>query len=345
MLETSSPPPRALTISQAPITGQTESIAATSVNTSNGTSLRGEVDNGEFRRGVISAIAAFACWGLFPIYWKWLAHVPSVELVCHRIVWSFTFLAIVLGVGRYGGRRRNQWVSSPRFGMRVWAIYSLAAALISVNWFVFIWAINHGHVIEASLGYYINPLFSVLLGVVCVGERLTKPQWTSIGIAMGGVIVMALASGVLPWVSLALAASFSLYGLVKKSAPLAAMSGLLIETSVLLLPAAAYILWSESAGVGPLSQAEPRTIFLLLLGGGITVLPLALFATAAQRIPLTLVGILQYIGPTLQFALGAFAFGEPFGPSHAVGFLLVWIGSSCYLALSARALAEQRRVQ
>jgi len=210
-------------------------------------------------------------------------------------------------------------------------VYTIAAVLISINWLVFIWAVNHGRVLEASLGYFINPLLSVLLGVVVVGERMTRPQGVAIMVAAAGVAVMGIGGNGLPWVSLVLAGSFAFYGLVKKSAPLPAMLGLLIETSVLLVPAIGYLAWRYSQGVGAMTERDPTTITLLIFGGCLTVLPLALFATAAQRVPLSMMGILQYFGPTLQFIVGVTVFGEVLTASRLLGFAFVWIGSSAFL--------------
>ena len=286
-----------------------------------------------YRNGLLCGIGAFTSWGLFPIYWRWLAHVPSVEVVCHRIVWSFVFLTAVV----WFNHRRVERLQLARVPFtidrrKLIATYSLAAILISINWFVFIWAVNHGRVIEASLGYYINPLLSVMLGVVFLRERLSRLQGIAIGIATIGVTVMAVAGGVMPWLSLSLAASFALYGMVKKVAPLPAILGLLIETTVLVLPAAGYIVWLELNQRGGMGQGDLKTICLLLLGGCVTVLPLALFATAAQRVSLSTLGILQYVGPTLQFFLGVAVYGEPLNNGKLIGFVFVWIGSIAFLA-------------
>lgn len=272
------------------------------------------------------------------MYWRLLDSVPSVELVCHRIVWSFLFLCLVATTARWRLRRQSlrapatdAHLATPLKLVKIGCIYSLAAALISINWLAFIWAVNHGRVLEASLGYYINPLFSVLLGVLCLGERVSRWQGAAIGIAAMGVSVMAIAGGEIPWISLALASSFALYGLVKKAAPLSSMTGLLVETTVLVLPALGYLVAMESNGSGAISHGTSVSLSLLMLGGCITVLPLALFATAAQRVPLSTLGILQYIGPTLQLAIGIFLFKEPFGLWRLIGFSLVWIGSILFL--------------
>jgi chloramphenicol-sensitive protein RarD len=286
-----------------------------------------------YRNGLLCGIAAFTSWGLFPIYWRWLAHVPSVEVVCHRIVWSFVFLTAVFWLNQRQLTSDDVANARPKIGrQKLIAIYSLAAMLISVNWFVFIWAVGNGRVIEASLGYFINPLLSILLGVMFLREKLSRLQGIAIGIAAIGVVVMAYAGGVMPWLSLSLAASFALYGMVKKAAPLPAMTGLLIETTVLVLPAAGYLVWLESKRTGSMGQGDLTTIGLLLLGGCVTVFPLALFATAAQRVSLSTLGVLQYFGPTLQFILGVVVYDEPMNIGKLIGFVFVWIGSIAFLA-------------
>ena len=299
-----------------------------------------------YRQGLICAIAAFGCWGLFPLYWKLLASVPSFEVVCHRILWSFLFLSIVNAFNRW--RTRSGLTSSstttamgqtsgkpPMSRVKIGLTYSLAAVLISINWLTFIWAVNNGQILEASLGYYINPLFSVLLAVVCLGERMSRKQATAIAIAAAGVSVMAFAGGAVPWIAIGLACSFAFYGLVKKAAPLSAMTGLWIETTVLLIPAIIFLWLVEVNGqgaIGDVAAGRGRWIALwLVLGGCITVLPLAFFATAAQRVPLSTMGMLQYIGPTLQLAIGVLLFNEPFGTARFAGFALVWLGSLTFL--------------
>jgi len=292
---------------------------------------------------MLCGIGAFVCWGVFPIYWRFLGHVPSTEVVCHRIVWSCVFL---FGVAAWTGRKDQSLIgrSIRQHGwIRLLAIYSLAAVLISVNWFTFIWAVNHGRVLEASLGYYINPLFSVLLGVTFLHERLSRAQGFGIAIAACGVMVMAWASGAVPWIALALAASFAFYGMVKKKAPLPALQGLFLETVVLFLPALVYVLIRERSGDGAMVQHGFGTAGMLLLGGFVTVVPLAMFATAAQRIPLSTLGILQYIGPTLQFLFGVYVFNEPLTTGRLFGFSLVWVGSILFMAaMRHRHLASKR---
>jgi len=294
--------------------------------------------NASYQQGLLCAIAAFTCWGLFPIYWRLLSHVPSVEVVCHRIVWSFVFLLTIAG---FNYRRNSPLAETHRLkpkmsGLKLAGIYSLAAILISINWLVFIWAVNHNRILEASLGYYINPLLSVLLGVVYLGEKLNRLQGISIGVAASGVTAMAISGGGMPWISLALAGSFALYGMVKKAAPLPAMLGLLIETTALFLPAAGYLIWLKVDHQDATGPGDSATMILLVLGGCITIMPLAFFATAAQRVPLSTLGILQYFAPTLQFLVGALLYGESLNVGKLVGFIFVWIGSIAFLYAARR---------
>lgn len=291
----------------------------------------------ERRTGILCALGAHTLWGLFPLFWNLLSHVDAVELVCHRVLWSFGMLAI--GVPLMA--QRGTLGSATTFrsvvpGPKTWLIYSAAAGLIGINWLAFIWAVNHDRVLEASLGYYINPLLNILLGVVFLGERLGKLQWTAVGSAGIGVTVMTIAGGGLPWVSLAMACSFALYALVKKKARLPALAGLLLETSVLAVPAAAYLVFASRMGRSAFLQVNWQTDVLLMMCGVVTIAPLALFATAARRVPLSLIGILQYVGPTLQFLVGTLIFREPFAGWRIVGFVFVWIGLVLYLLQSTQ---------
>ena len=275
-------------------------------------------------KGIWYALGAYAIWGLFPLYWKALGAVPPTQVVCHRIVWSVALLFTLLFVLR-------QWrlllaaVRGPQTA-RVMGAYLLAAVLIAVNWLLYIWAVNAGHIVEASLGYFINPLVNVLLGVVFLRERLRPWQWLPIACAAAGVLCVTIAFGAPPWIALALAVTFGLYGLIKKVAPLGAVHGLALETALLFLPALAYLLWCEHTGSGAITQGGTLRSVLLAGAGVVTTTPLLLFAAAARRIPLTLLGVLQYISPTLQFLLGVLVFHEPFSGAQIWGFVLVWIG-------------------
>lgn len=270
-------------------------------------------------KGIWYAIGAYAFWGLFPVYWKWLHQVPALQLLSHRIGWSFLLLlAVILAT--------QQWrvFRAAALNRRVLLIYLVAALLIAVNWLTYIWAVNAGFIVETSLGYYINPLLSVLMGVIFLRERLRPLQWLPIGMAAAGVLYLTFAYGALPWIALTLAFSFGLYGLIKKVAPLNSLHGLTLETGILFLPALAYLIYSDVAGQGAFLHTGTGSDLLLVGAGVVTTVPLLLFASAARRIPLSLVGILQYIAPTLQFLLGVLVYHEPFDQAHFIGFGIVW---------------------
>jgi chloramphenicol-sensitive protein RarD len=271
-------------------------------------------------RGIWYGIGAYITWGLFPIYWKWLHHVPAVQLISHRVLWSFLMLFAFILVSR-------QWkvFRAALLAPRVLRIYLVAAVLIGINWLVYIWAVNAGFIVEASLGYYINPLLNVLMGVLFLRERLRPLQWVPLGLAAVGVLYLTFAYGSLPWIALTLAFSFGAYGLVKKTAPLGSLYGLTLETGLLFLPALLYLLYSETTGQGAFLHTGATSDVLLVGAGLMTTIPLLMFASAARRIPLSLVGILQYIAPTLQFLLGVLVYGEPFTHTQFIGFGIVWV--------------------
>jgi len=271
-------------------------------------------------KGIWYGIGAYVTWGLFPIYWKWLHHVPAVQLISHRVLWSFLLLFVFILVSR-------QWnvFRTAALKLRVQRIYLVAAVLIGINWLVYIWAVNAGFIVEASLGYYINPLLNVLMGVVFLRERLRPLQWIPLGLAAVGVLYLTFAYGSLPWIALTLAFSFGAYGLVKKTAPLGSLYGLTLETGLLFLPALLYLVYSEMTGQGAFLHTGATSDVLLMGAGLMTTIPLLMFASAARRIPLSLVGILQYIAPTLQFLLGVLVYGEPFTHTQFIGFSIVWV--------------------
>jgi len=270
-------------------------------------------------RGIWFGIGAYACWGLFPLYWKLLAHVPALQLLGHRIIWSCIILLGVVMLTR-------QWQAFQQLAVspRVLRIYAVAAILIAVNWLMYVWAVNAGYIVETSLGYFINPLFSVLMGVLFFRERLRVWQWGAIGLAATGVLYLTLVYGSLPWIALSLAFTFGTYGLVKKLAPLNSLYGLTLETSLLFLPALALLGFSEIAGNGAFLHSGIASDALLIAGGLVTTVPLLLFASAARRIPLSMVGVLQYIAPTLQLLIGVLVFREPFSQNQFIGFGIVW---------------------
>jgi len=276
-------------------------------------------------RGVWYAIGAYLSWGLFPIYWKALHQVPALELICHRIVWSCLTLYILIAI-------RGRWSTfTEAFTQpRVIGLYLIASVLIGINWLLFIVAVNSGYIIETSLGYFINPLLSVVLGVIFFKEKLRRLQWVAIGLAAAAVLYLAIVYGALPKYALALALTFSLYGLVKKVAPLGAVVGMTLETTLLLIPGFAYLAWQGHNGQAAYLHVSQFKLVLLLCSGMVTTLPLLLFAGAAQRIPLAQIGLLQYMAPTIQFLLGALMFHERVTAIQLGGYVLVWISLALF---------------
>ena len=273
------------------------------------------------KKGILYAIGAYAFWGLFPIYWKQLETIPALQLIGHRIGWSFILLFLFILITR-------QWKNfrSAAFSSKTFRIYLIAAILISVNWFTYVWAVNNNFVVETSLGYYINPLFSVLLGVIIFRERLRLLQWIPIALTAIGVIYLTFHYGSFPWIALTLAFTFGLYGLIKKLAPLNSLYGLTLETGILFIPALAYLSYSEFVGQGAFLHSGPLEDWMMVGAGLVTIIPLLLFASAAPRVPLTTIGVLQYINPTMQFLLGVFLYKEPFTHERLIGFSIVWAG-------------------
>ena len=271
-------------------------------------------------KGILNGIAAYALWGFFPIYWKFLHKVPALQVIGHRIGWSFILLILIILI-------TNQWKEfrSAALTPKVIGIYSIASVLLTINWLVYVWGVNSGFIVETSLGYFINPLFSVLLGVILLRERLRPAQWIPVTIAAIGVIYLTLVYGRLPWIALTLAFSFGFYGLVKKLAPLGSLYGLTLETGIAFPLALIYLLFAESGGTAAFLHESASTSILLIGAGAVTTIPLLMFASAAKAIPLTVIGLLQYIAPTLQFLIGIFLYKEPFDRSHFIGFGIVWV--------------------
>lgn len=269
--------------------------------------------------GILSAALAFLCWGLFPLYFHALNEVPPMQILAHRMLWSLLFLLAVLAV-----RRQWKWLERVR-QPRVLASFVGSALLLSANWLVYIWAVNNGHVIESSLGYFINPLVNIMFGYLLLKERLRRAQWVAIGLAALGVAWLAWQAGTVPWIALVLAGTFGGYGLLRKTAALGALEGLAFETMVLFPVAAAYVGWLTLHGQNAfITTAHDGTRWLLVAAGPITAIPLLLFASGARQIPLSVLGLLQYLAPTLQFLLGVWLFHEAFGGGRLVGFALIW---------------------
>ncbi|HTP08370.1 MAG TPA: EamA family transporter RarD [Anaerolineae bacterium] len=296
------------------------------------------------KKGVWLGIGAYAIWGLFPIYWHWLQQVPALQILAHRIVWSFVLLAVVMTIGRRWRTFRTEALKP-----RLLRTYFIAALLLSANWLIYVWAVNAGYVVESSLGYFINPLLSVLMGVIILHERLRRMQWAAVGLAAVGVAYLALVYGSLPWIALSLALSFGLYGLVTKQAPLNALHGLTLETAILFGPMLLYLIVADVQGQGVFLHTDSTATLLMIGAGPVTVIPLLMFASAVRSVTLSMIGILQYITPTLQFLIGLFIFKEPFTPMQLVGFGLVWLAVIIFTSESlwARRQAAQiaKRVQ
>lgn len=274
----------------------------------------------ERRLGILYSVVAYGIWGLIPLYFRAVRSVSPLEVLAQRIVWSALFLAGVLAA-----RRDFAWLAQLRQTPRIVWSFVASATLLSVNWLVYIWSVGSGHVLDASLGYFINPLLSVALAVLVLKERLRTAQWAAIGFAGLGVVWLTLLAGQPPWIGLALAGSFGCYGLLRKVAALDALAGLALETTLLLPAAVIYLLWASRAGTSAFSDGTTTLRLLLVAGGPITAVPLLSFAAGARRIPLSLVGILQYIGPTLQLLLGVWVFGERFTLPKLLGFALIWL--------------------
>lgn len=273
----------------------------------------------EHTKGAWYTALAYAFWSFFPIYWKFLSGISPLQLTCHRIVWSCLVLLLFTA-------RSKEWpaLRAAVRSTRVLGIYAAAAITIAVNWLIFVWAVGVGQIVQTSLGYFINPLLSVVLGVLFFRERLRPLQWGSVALAASGVLYLTVALGAPPWIALSLAASFGTYGLMKKIAPLSAVQGLVLETSILFPPAAAYLISVELAGTGALLHSGLVRDALMFGAGPLTTLPLLLFAAGVRRIPLSLVGILQYINPTMQILIAILVYHEPFSRVQLVGFGLVW---------------------
>jgi chloramphenicol-sensitive protein RarD len=277
--------------------------------------------------GLLAAICAFIIWGSLPVYLKPLHDLDSLQIICHRIAWACVLVFVWLGVRGDLGELRNVVTNRA-----VMARLILTAVLITANWLGYVWGVGHGRVVETSLGYFMNPLANVLLGVVVLRERLNAAQWTAVGIAAFAVIYITVATGTTPWIALTLAISFSLYGLIRKVVHVEALQGLAVETLVLMPLALGYLIWCEINGTGAFGHSSAFINTLLVGCGPMTALPLFLFAFGARLIPYSTIGVLMYIAPSLQLVSGIYLYHEPFAGARALGFALIWLALVIYVA-------------
>ena len=285
----------------------------------------------ERRLGLGYGLAAYGAWGVFPIYLKAVKTVPVVEVLCHRVVWALAVLVVVIAV-----RGETRAVIAALRNRRALLVLSASTVLIAINWLVYIFSVSHSRMLESSLGYYINPLVSVLFGIVLLGERLEPLTKAAVVAAAAGVAWLAIHLGQLPWISLVLAFSFGLYGLLRKIAPVGALIGLTVETLLLAPFAAAYLGWAMSSGRSGFLAGGPAIKILLLLAGPVTAIPLLWFAGAARRLPLSTMGFLQYVSPTLQFLLAVAVYAEPFDRGRAGAFACIWAAVALFAFDSVR---------
>ena len=285
-------------------------------------------------RGILYAALAYIMWGLLPLYWKALKPMPAQEILVQRMVGSLIFLGLVLAV-------RKQWQWLPRLREpRVFLTFLATATLLTVNWYIYIWGVNAGFIIEASLGYFITPLINVLLGVIFLRERPRPWQWVALSIAAAGVIYQTVSYGALPWIGLSLAFSFGTYGLLRKTASLGSLEGLSTEMGLMFIPAGIYLLYLVGNGQSAVGDLSLFSQLMLLLIGVITTVPLLLFAAGARQIPMISLGVLQYIAPTLQFLIGVWIYGETFTPIYQISYGLIWVALIVY---TAEGFTESRR--
>ncbi|MEV4227760.1 EamA family transporter RarD [Streptomyces bobili] len=282
--------------------------------------MTGTSKGGEGRVGLLNGFAAYGMWGLVPLFWPLLKPAGAAEILAHRMVWSLAFVAVALIVVR-----RWKWAGELLRQPRRLALVTVAAAVITVNWGVYIWAVNSGHVVEASLGYFINPLVTIAMGVLLLKERLRPVQWVAVGVGLAAVLVLTIGYGRPPWISLCLAFSFAVYGLVKKKVNLGGVESLAAETAIQFLPALGYLLWLAGHGGSTFTDEGLGHSALLASTGIVTALPLVCFGAAAIRVPLSTLGLLQYMAPVFQFLLGVLYFGEAMPPERWAGFALVWL--------------------
>lgn len=291
-------------------------------------------------RGLLWAVAAYGWWGLGPVYFKAVAHVAPLEILAHRVIWSLLFLALLLSIRRRWGAFRKAVLHRPTL-----LILTITSLTISANWFVYIWAVTNGQIVQASLGYFINPLVSVLLGFIFLKEQLDPMEWLAVVLAAAGVLWLTLAAGVFPWISLFLAISFGIYGLLRKVAKVESIEGLAIETVIVLPLALGYLLMLRTHQTISFGTVSWSTDLLLAAAGIVTATPLVWFAIAVRRLRLATIGILQYLAPTIQFILAVLVYHEPFDRDRLVAFILIWSALAIYSGtMLKRNLASRRSV-
>jgi chloramphenicol-sensitive protein RarD len=286
-------------------------------------------------KGILYAASAYAIWGFLPVLLKTLSSVPPFQITAHRAFWCFLFLLILVAAGQ------GQLAAlKAALTWRNLLVYTLTALLLSVNWLVFVWAVNSGFIVDSSLGYFINPLISMLLGMIFLRERLRPLQWLPVGLVAVGVIYLTFSHGGLPWIALVLALTFGSYGLVKKIAPLETLPGVAMETGIMSFAALGYLLFEEGRHTGAFGHAGLATSLLLVGSGIASAVPLLLFTAGARRAPLSVVGLLQYISPTLQLLCGVYLYGETFDHTRLIGFSIIWLA---LLVFTAESLLVKRR--
>ncbi|MER6114440.1 EamA family transporter RarD [Streptomyces sp. NPDC001743] len=291
----------------------------------------------EQRAGFLSGLGAYGLWGVVPLFWPLLKPSGAIEILAHRMVWSLGVVGVSLLV-----LRRWSWIGTLLRQPRKLGLITVAAAVITVNWGLYIWSVNHGHVVEASLGYFINPLVTIAMGVLLLGERLRPAQWVAVGTGLAAVLVLAIGYGQPPWISLVLAFSFATYGLVKKKVDMGGLESLTAETAVLFVPALGYLMWLGAQGESTFTSESAGHAALLAATGLVTAVPLVLFGAAAIRVPLSTLGLLQYLAPVFQFLLGIVYFHEAMPPERWAGFALVWLALTL---LTWDALRTSRRTR
>ena len=294
----------------------------------------------EERKGFLYGLAAYALWGVFLLYWTLMQPADAWEMLGHRILWSAVFMAALVRL-----LRRRSHIAQALTSRRTRALLLVASVVITVNWAMFIWGVNNGHVVETSLGYFINPLVTVLAGVLVLHERLRPLQWVAVGLAAVAVVGLTVSYGRPPWVALTLAFSFATYGLVRKQASVGAVEGLTVETLLVAPAALGFLVWLQASGGSTALVDLPVHLLLLISTGVVTALPLLFFGAAATRVPLTTLGLLQYVAPTLHLALGVWVFHEPMPLDRLLGFVLIWVGLAVFTADAVRNQRTQRQLR